>query len=74
MITLHRLNGQEISVNAELIESIEAAPDTVITLVTGNRYVVKDPVDEVIAKIVEFKQKVVERTGRPTQSWEHLKK
>ncbi len=45
-------------VNAELIESVEAAPDTVISLATGNRFIVKDPVDAVIAKVVEYKKKV----------------
>ena len=45
-------------VNAELIESVEAAPDTVINLATGNRFIVKDPVDVVIAKVVEYKKKV----------------
>jgi len=74
MIILHRLNGQEISINAELIEAVEAAPDTVVTLVTGNRYVVKDSVEDVIARIVEFKQKIVRETGRAPGDWQHLKK
>ena len=58
MIKLHKLNGAEIIVNAELIESVEAAPDTVLNLATGNRFLVKNSVDEVIAKIVEYKKKV----------------
>lgn len=74
MITLHRLNGLEISINAELIESVEGAPDTVVTLVTGNRYVVKDSVDIVIAKVVEYKQSIVEKFDRAPQAWQNLKK
>ncbi|HBB66290.1 MAG TPA: flagellar protein FlbD [Elusimicrobia bacterium] len=58
MIKLRKLNGTEIVVNAELIESVEAAPDTVLNLATGNRFLVKNSVDEVIAKIVEYKKKV----------------
>lgn len=58
MITLRKLNGAEIAVNAELIESVEAAPDTVINLATGNRFVVKDSVEEVIAKVVEYRKQV----------------
>lgn len=58
MITLHKLNGAEVVVNAELIESVEATPDTVINLVTGNRFVVKDSLREVIEKVVEYKTKV----------------
>jgi len=58
MIKLEKLNGSMVVVNAELIESVEAAPDTVINLATGNRFLVKNPVDEVIAKVVEYKKKV----------------
>ncbi|OGS43160.1 MAG: hypothetical protein A3J79_12785, partial [Elusimicrobia bacterium RIFOXYB2_FULL_62_6] len=55
---LEKLNGSMVVVNAELIESVEAAPDTVINLATGNRFIVKDPVDAVIAKVVEYKKQV----------------
>lgn len=58
MIKLHKLNGAEIVVNAELIESVEATPDTVINLATGNRFLVKDSVDDVIAKVVDYRKKV----------------
>ena len=58
MVKLEKLNGSMIIVNAELIESVEAAPDTVINLATGNRFIVKNPVDEVVAKIVEYRKKV----------------
>lgn len=58
MIKLEKLNGSMVVVNAELIESVEAAPDTVINLATGNRYIVRNPVDAVIALVVEYKKKV----------------
>lgn len=58
MIKLEKLNGAMVVVNADLIESVEATPDTVINLATGNRFIVKTPVDEVIAKVVDYKQKV----------------
>jgi len=58
MIKLEKLNGSMVVVNAELIESVEAAPDTVLNLATGNRFLVKNPVDEVIAKVIEYKKKV----------------
>jgi len=43
--------------NADLIETIEATPDTVISLVTGKKYVVREKVEEVIDRIVEFRRK-----------------
>ena len=59
MITLHRLNGQETVVNAELIESIEShGIETVLTLATGNKIVVREPVTEVVRKTVEYKKTV----------------
>jgi flagellar protein FlbD len=58
MIKLEKLNGTLVVLNAELIESVEAGPDTVINLATGNRFLVKNSVDDVIAKVVEYKKKV----------------
>jgi flagellar protein FlbD len=58
MIKLHKLNGTEIVVNAELIESVESTPDTVVNLATGNRFLVRNGVQEVIDKVVEYKKKV----------------
>lgn len=58
MIKLEKLNGAVVVVNAELIESVEAAPDTVLNLATGNRFIVKNSVEDVIAKVVEYKKQV----------------
>ncbi len=56
MIKLTRLNGKEFVVNADLIETVEATPDTVITLVNEHRYIVKESVDEVIRRVIEYKR------------------
>jgi len=58
LIKLRRLNGKEFVLNAELIETIEKTPDTVITLINEHKYVVEDDVDDVIEKVVEYKQKL----------------
>lgn len=58
MIKLHRLNGAEVVINAELIESIDAVPDTVINLYTNNRFVVKEPIDQVYTLILEYKRTI----------------
>ena len=58
MIRLHRLNGQEVVVNAELIETVEAHPDTVIGMATGNRFVVKESVTQVVSQVVEYRKSV----------------
>ena len=59
MILLSRLNGTEIGVNADLIERVEGNPDTVITLIDGTKYVVSEPTTEVIARIVEFRARII---------------
>lgn len=58
MITLTRLNGSPVVINADLIETIETTPDTVISLATGNRYVVKETVEQVVEKAIAYKKKV----------------
>ena len=57
MIELTKLNNQKIVINCDLIEYVEAVPDTVITLTTGNRFVVKETVDELVDKVIGFRQK-----------------
>ena len=58
MIKLHRLNGSEIVINAELIESVDALPNTRIVLVTGTQYIVQENVDVVINKIKEYRRDI----------------
>ncbi|WP_345947209.1 flagellar FlbD family protein [Natroniella acetigena] len=58
MIKLRRLNDSEIVVNAELIETIEATPDTVITLTTNHRLIVKEDVDDIIEMIIDYKRRI----------------
>lgn len=59
MIRLTRLDGREFIVNAELIEMFEATPETVITLtIDKKRMVVRESVDEVWQRIIEYKRLV----------------
>jgi flagellar protein FlbD len=57
MIPLTRFNGSVFVLNADLIETVEATPDTVITLVTGKKYVVRESVEEIIEKVLDFRKK-----------------
>lgn len=56
MIKVTRFDGKEITINAEMIQSVESAPDTIITLNTGQRIIVKDSPEEVRAKVIEYKR------------------
>lgn len=56
MITLHRLNKQEFILNADLIETVEATPDTLVTLTNGKKLIVRDAIPDVIGRVVAFRQ------------------
>ncbi len=58
MITITKLNDKEIIINSELIELIEANPDTTITMSTGRIIIAKESVDEVIERAVAYKRKI----------------
>jgi len=58
IIRLSRLDGSEIIINAELIELIESTPDTVISLTSNRRMIVKEDVDTVIDKVIDYKRKI----------------
>jgi len=58
MIALRRLNNEPVMVNPDLIEFLEATPDTVVTLTSGNKLLVRDSMDEVREKIIEFKRRI----------------
>ncbi len=55
MIRVTRLDHSELVVNAELIETVEATPDTVITLTNGKKLVVCEEVDEIIRRVLEYR-------------------
>ena len=55
MIRVTRLNGEQFALNPDLIERVEAHPDTVAFLVDGTKYVVKESVDEVLREIREYR-------------------
>ena len=58
MIELTRLNHDPIILNSDLIEHIEVTPDTVISLTTGQRFMVRERPDEVIQKVIEFRRAI----------------
>jgi len=63
MIELTKLNGDKFILNAEIIETVECVPDTMIALFNGKRYIVREKSDEVIQKIIEYKQKAYSITA-----------
>jgi uncharacterized protein YlzI (FlbEa/FlbD family) len=60
MIQLTRLNNNPLAVNSDLIKFVEQAPDTVITLVTGEKLVVRETAPQIIELITEFRRRVLQ--------------
>ncbi|WP_018132554.1 flagellar FlbD family protein [Effusibacillus pohliae] len=67
MIRVTRFNGSELMLNATLVETVEATPDTVITLVTNKKIVVKESVEEVADRITGYYKTIglIGRQERP---------
>lgn len=54
MIRVKLLNDSELVINADLVETIESAPDTIVTLTTGRKLICRDSVDEVIKRATAY--------------------
>jgi flagellar protein FlbD len=61
MIRLTRINKVPLVLNSDLIEHVEATPDTVIALTTGQKFVVMESADKVIQKVIEFRRQIALR-------------
>jgi flagellar protein FlbD len=59
MIELTRLNGQKLFVNCDLLKFAEASPDTVLTLLTGDKIVVRESCQEVMALALSFRARIL---------------
>ena len=58
MIEVTQLNGQQIVVNADLIETIEAAHHTIVTLTTNRKLLLKESVADIVNAVVAFRQRI----------------
>ncbi|MCH7525874.1 MAG: flagellar FlbD family protein [Planctomycetes bacterium] len=58
MIILTKLNKATVVLNAEQIKMIESTPDTLITLINGDHMIVRDSVEEVVAKAIEYARRI----------------
>jgi flagellar protein FlbD len=59
MIRLTRINHVPLVLNSDLIEHMEVTPDTVIALTTGQKFMVLERPEEVIAKVIDFRRSIL---------------
>ena len=65
MIRLTRLNNQPLAINSDLIKWVESAPDTVITLISGEKVVVRETVEQIISQVVGFRRALLAGLSLP---------
>jgi flagellar protein FlbD len=65
MIKVTRINDRELVINADLIEFVESIPDTMISLTTGKKIMVKETIDEIISRVAGFKRISAPRVSVP---------
>jgi flagellar protein FlbD len=68
MITLTRLSGSVFVLNSDLIERIDATPDSVVTLVDGKKYVVAESLDEIIDAVRTYRGQIVALSSHLAES------
>jgi len=69
MIHLTRLNGNPLVVNCDLIKYVEASPDTVLTLVNGEKIVVRESSDDVVARTVAWRGRLLAAAPGSPSAW-----
>ncbi|HUO28977.1 MAG TPA: flagellar FlbD family protein [Bryobacteraceae bacterium] len=65
MIYVTRLNHTPVVLNAELIEHVETTPDTVISLTTGQKFMVLESTEEIIRRVVNFRRAIMTPSTTP---------
>jgi flagellar protein FlbD len=68
MIKLTRLNRVPLIVNADLIEHVEGAADTVVALTNGQKFLVLESAEEIIDKVLEFRRSIMAGAACPLKS------
>jgi flagellar protein FlbD len=59
MIQLTRLNNSKVSINSDLIKWVEQNPDTVITLLNGEKLLVQETLEQVVDRVIEFRRQLL---------------
>ncbi len=71
MIYVTRLDGSELVVNSDMIEFVEATPDTILTLTDGKKVLVQESTDEILERIIQFRNRVLAPMNGSATNAEH---
>ena len=64
MIELTRLNGRPLVVNSDLIKTAEASPDTMLTMINGEKLIVREGIAEVVERILNYRARLLAVVAR----------
>jgi flagellar protein FlbD len=64
MIELTRLNGNPMVLNSDLIKTAEASPDTMLTLINGEKLIVREEIDEVVERVLAYRGRLLANVAR----------
>jgi flagellar protein FlbD len=64
MIELTRLNGNLMVLNSDLIKTAEASPDTMLTLINGEKLIVREEIDEVVERVLAYRARLLAAVAR----------
>ena len=74
MIELTRLNGRPMQVNSDLIKTIEASPDTMLTLMNGEKLIVREEIGEVVERVIAYRARMLAIVARRMHSFGDLER
>jgi flagellar protein FlbD len=64
MIEVTRLNGNPMLLNSDLVKTAEASPDTMITLITGEKLIVRETCEEILERVLDYRAKLLASVAR----------
>ncbi len=70
MIVVTRLNGAQMGVNPDLLQRVDSSPDTILTLIDGSKYIVRESMSEIIARVNEHRAQLLAR-AQQIQALDH---
>ncbi|HEY1901520.1 MAG TPA: flagellar FlbD family protein [Terracidiphilus sp.] len=74
MIELTRLNGIPIVLNSDLIKTAEASPDTMLTLINGEKIIVREPCDEITERVLAYRARLLCVVARRLPTYDDLQR
>ncbi len=74
MIELTRLNGNTMVVNSDLIKTAEASPDTMLTLINGEKLIVREEIGQVMERVLVYRARLLAAVGRRMLHFDDLER